>query len=191
MFNLLDKNVSYILISPERKDNTVQENSVNCSKLCNILYAKSYTIIPVTGLYNGIYEKSFIAISPEDDNNQVRSDTIFLMDQFGQECAIVKYKGEDSATMIKEDGSEKPLKLSMYDQESQNKTYLYNGLAFSFTEKKRYVFPKRKEDLKDGMIVEFFNNNKWSTRKILDLEKEYDKMYKLLIKYEKIRIECL
>ena len=36
MFNLLDKNISYILVSPERVNNTLSQNNINCenNNLC-------------------------------------------------------------------------------------------------------------------------------------------------------------
>jgi hypothetical protein len=76
----------------------------------------------------------------------------------------------------------------MYSTDSEKKSYLYNGYSFSFTEQKRYFFPSRKEEIKVGMIVEFFNNNKWIEKKVSNPDVEYDKLYKLLMKYNKVRI---
>ena len=191
MFNLLDKNISYIIVSPEKNDNSTLENNVNCEKLCSILYSKDYTIFPITGYYEGKYEKSFLAISSSNNNDDLRFDAIYVMDQFNQDSVIVKYKLDESVSKIYNDGSEKNLSLLVYDSNLNNKSYLYNGISFSFVENKRYFFPKKKEDLKDGMLIEYFNNNKWSQRYISNIDIEFDKMYKLLIKYEKVRIECI
>jgi hypothetical protein len=188
MFNLLEKNISYILISPEKSSNTVEENIVNCERACSILYSKDYTILPVTGFWEGKYEKAFIAVSA-CENDDLRSDALHLMDWFDQDVVIVKYKGIEEATRIDSDGSEKPLKFLVYEGESKNKTYLMNGLSFSFVESKRYYFPKDKSDLKSGMMVEYFNNEKWNKRMVRDVDQEFDKMYKLLIKYGKLRTE--
>ena len=38
------------------------------------------------------------------------------------------------------------------------------------------------------MLVEYFNNNKWYEKKVEDPINEYDKIYKLMIKYDKIRV---
>lgn len=190
MFNLLDKNISYILVSPEKSDNSFSQNNVNCEKLCSILYSKDYTIFPITGFHEGKYEKSFLAISSSNNNDELRFDGIQVMDEFNQDSVIVKYKGEETASKIFNDGSEKTLSLLVYDSNLQNKSYLYNGISFSFVENKRYFFPKKKEDLKNGMLIEYFNNNRWSQRNIINIDNEYDKLYKLLIKYEKVRIEC-
>jgi hypothetical protein len=189
MFNLSDPNISYLLISPEKSDNLPSDNNLNCERICSILYSKDYTIIPVTGYYEGKYEKSFIAVCASDNDN-LRFDSIYLMDKYNQDSVIVKYKGENLATKILMDGSEKPMSVAIYDSDLKNKTYLYNGVSFSFVEKKRYFFPKKKEDLKSGMIVEYFNNNKWNQKQIFNIDTEYEKMFKLLIKYEKVRVEC-
>jgi hypothetical protein len=189
MFNLLDKNISYILFSPEKNYNTVLENNVNCERACSILYSKDYTIIPVSGHYQGKLEKSFLAISPVSTNDEVRTDAIHLMDWFDQDSVIVKYVGESEATSIKKDGSEKSLKFVIYDSNLENKSYIFNGVSFSFVENKKYYFPKDKNDLRNGMLVEFLNNDEWKQRVIHNVDVEFDKMYKLLIKYGKLRVE--
>lgn len=187
MFNLSDPNIGYIIISSQNESNSPGESKFRSDKLANILYAKDYTLIPVTGYYNQQYEKSYIAISV-DDNDKLRSDAIYLMDEFEQESVIVKYLSESTAKKILHDGSELPLGIAIYDSDLKNKTYIYNGISFSFIEQKRYYFPKEKKELKDGMIVEYFNNNKWCAKQIVNVEVEYDKMYKLLMKYEKLRV---
>jgi hypothetical protein len=75
----------------------------------------------------------------------------------------------------------------MYNTNNENKSYIFNGLSFSFTEVNRYWKPTKKEDFKVGMIVEYFNNNKWNEKTIVDINSEYDNFYKLLIKYDKVR----
>lgn len=187
MFNLLDQNIGYLIVSSQNDDTPPSEVRFLSDKLSNILYAKDYTLIPVTGFLNQKYEKSFIAICA-DGNDKLRSDAIYLMDEFNQDSIIVKYVNEDNAKKILYDGSEIPLGIAIYDSELKNKTYIYNGVSFSFIEQKRYYFPKEKRELKPGMIVEFFNNNKWTPRQIVNVESEYEKMYKLLMKYEKLRI---
>lgn len=190
MINLIDKNVAYLLISPEKNFNLPLENQVACERLCSILYSKGYTILPVQGYYKNKYEKSFLAFT-DDNNDDLRFDAIYLMDMFEQETVIVKYRGDEFANKIFKDGSEKNLNLSTYDSEMKDRTFLYNGLSFTFTESKKYFFPKKKEELKPGMIVEFFNNNKWTSKQVGNLDVEFERMYKLLIKYEKLRVECL
>jgi len=189
MFNLSDPNISYILFSPESESNSEEENKNLYERACSILYSKDYTIIPVRGLYDGVYENSFIALPRHPSNDDLRKDSIYLLDSFHQDSVIIKYVGEESSSKILSDGSEKPMSVALYNADLNNKTYLYNGVSFSFIEEKRYYSPKQKSDLKNGMIVEYFNNNKWNTKQISDIDKEYEELYKLLIKYNKLRIE--
>lgn len=189
MLNILDSKQPYILISPERVNNTSQENGISFNKAWNILSAKEYHTVSITGYENESYDNSLIAFN-STDNNTLRMDAIHLMDMFQLESITVKYNGEEDATKISRDGSERPLGLLVYDSIHNSKKYLLDGVSFSFFEKKRYFFPKRKEELKNGQIVEYYNNNKWISKEVSNLEIEWDKLYKLLIKYEKVRIEC-
>ena len=43
------------------------------------------------------------------------------MDHFNQECLIIKYKGENSAKKIFQDGQERPLGILLYNTDSENK----------------------------------------------------------------------
>ena len=177
--NLTDTKISYIILSSDNIDDMV-----------SILYAKDYKVIPIQGYYQGNYENSAIAYS-YIDNDELRKDLIFLLNHFNQECGIIKYLGEKSAKKIFSDGSEKPLGIVMYNTDSENRSYLYNGVSFSFTEQKRYWIPKNEGDFKVGMIVEYLNKDKWFSKKVEDPKSEYEKMYKLLIKYEKIRVQSI
>ena len=38
------------------------------------------------------------------------------------------------------------------------------------------------------MIVEYFTNNKWYEKKVENPNSEYEDLYKLLIKYDKVRV---
>jgi hypothetical protein len=140
----------------------------------------------------GKSSKSFIAVNTgQNTNDELRSDSIYLMENFGVGEIIVKYNKDDQPTKINEDGSELPMSIKVYDPNFENKMYVYNGVSFTFNELKRYYFPKKESDIKKGMIVEYFNNNKWTRKKVDDPKTEYDKMYKLLIKYEKLRVEVV
>ena len=62
---------------------------------------------------------------------------------------------------------------------------------FSFVESKRYRIPKSKDDFKAGMIIEYFNNNQWSQKVVENPNDEWERMYKLLLKYDKIRVQSI
>ncbi len=176
MLDLKNTNISYILVSSE-----------NLNSLVSYLYSRDYYLLDIKGYYQGKFEDSLIAFTdlPSDD---LYRDCLHIMEHFNQECVIAKYKGENSAKKIFQDGQEKPLGILLYNTDSENKSYIHDGLSFSFVEKQLYYFPKDKEDFKSGMIIECFSNNKWIEKKVVNPEIEFEKMYSLLMKYNKIRI---
>lgn len=87
------------------------------------------------------------------------------------------------------DGSERTLGIALYNEDTNNKTFLHNGISFSFIEEKKYYIAKSKSELKNGMIVEYYNDNRWNQKEIKDIDIEYDNLYKLLIKYNKLRFQ--
>lgn len=176
MTGLEQPNTSYIILSSNKLDDMI-----------SILYAKEYQIIPIKGYYKGQYEESVIAYG-RVDNDTLRKDTIFLLSHFNEDCAIIKYSGESNAKKIFRDGSEIPMGVIMYNTDDDNMSYLHNGVSFSFVESKRYWKPTKKEDFRVGMLVEYFNNNKWFEKLVENPNDEYEKLYKLLIKYDKVRV---
>lgn len=176
MIDLSNSKLSFILLSSNKIDDMV-----------SILYAKDYQIIPLKGYYQGQYEDSALALS-DIDNDELRKDLIFLLNQFHQDCGIIKYVGETNAKKVFRDGSEKPLGITLYNTDSDNISYLYNGLSFSFVEQIRYWKPTKIEDFRVGMIVEYLNNNKWYQKKVENPKQEWNDMYKLLSKYDKLRV---
>jgi len=176
MIGLDQATSSYVIITSDKIDD-----------IETVLYGRDYSIIPIKEFYNGDYKNSIISYGRVDNDN-LRRDVLFLLDKFNFNSAIIKYHGESVIKRINRDGSEVPLDLVMYNTYFNKPSYLYNGYSFSFNEKKRYYFPSKKEDIKKGMIVEFFTNNKWVEKQVSNPELEYEKMYKLLIKYNKLRI---
>lgn len=174
--DLTNKNLSFILLSSDKVED-----------MLSILYAKDYQILPIKGFYRGQYEDSALAFS-DGDNDELRKELIFLLNHFSQECGIIKYKGETGAKKIFRDGSEKPLGIVLYNTDSDNVSYLHNGLSFSFVEQVRYWKPTKLEDFKVGMIVEYLNNNKWFEKMVENPEDDWNRMFKLLSKYDKLRV---
>jgi hypothetical protein len=175
--NLENINNSYLILS-----SNILEGAVS------VLYAKDYVVSEMSSMINDNYCKSIIAYGIVESNDLLRSDAVLLVNEFNIEYAIVKYKGDISPRKLYRDGSESLLMVEKYSLDYSNKTYIYKGFSFSFIEKKRYSIPSCKEDFKVGMIVEYFNSNKWCEKLIENPNVEWDKMYKLLLKYNKIRI---
>jgi hypothetical protein len=176
MLDLKNPQVSYVLLSSD-----------NIRSLTSYLYSREYYLLDIKGYYEGKFEDSILAFT-ELDHNQLRNDCLHIMDHFDQDCVIVKYKSESSPKKLFRDGQEKPLGIIMYNTDSNNKSYIHEGLSFSFIDKQLYYFPKKKEDFKQGMIVECFSNNKWIEKRVANVDIEFEKMYNLLMKYNKIRI---
>ena len=176
MLGLEKPNTSYILISSDK-----------LNQMTSVLYAKNYQILTLKGYFEGKFEDSIMAFS-KGDNEDLRNDTLFILNQFHENNAIIKYLGESDTKKIFKNGSENPMEILMYNTNESNKSYLYNGISFSFIEKTRYWKPRNQDDLKIGMIVEYQNNNKWYERIVRNPKEEWDKLYKLLTKYDKVRI---
>lgn len=175
MINLKDSKISYLLIS-------------ECSGVESYLHSRDYYTLEISEYYKGDFGKSIIAFSNIIDNNELRRDSINIMDNFGIDNLIVKYLDDDSPKRVYNNGDELPLGVIIYNTDSDKKSYIYEGVSFSFIEQQLYYFPSKKEDFKTGMLVEFLNNNKWIEKRVKDPESEYNNLYQLLIKYNKIRI---
>lgn len=137
MISLTDPNYSYLIASSE-----------DISGLTSYLYAKEYHVVEMKGYYEGKFENSvigFTSFSPDE----LRMDCIHIMDYFNQDCIIIKYKGEKNAKKIFSDGSEKSLGLIMYNTDSQNKSYIHDGLSFLLLKNNFIIFQKRSQILKE------------------------------------------
>lgn len=183
--DLSDRNKNYLIISSYKEGEDEFINQLNVNKLETALYLRDYTVIDV---YNGS-SKCFLA-HKDSDCNDIRYDAIELMYEFKQEFVIVKYKEEETAKKITYEGMEYPLGIVEYQGDSENHNFFIEGKAISFEPQKRYFYPKTPSDFKKGMIVEYKNNNhQWVEQVVMSPQIEYDRMYKLLIKYDKIRIK--
>jgi len=180
---------SFILISFQNSENFLEDKNIY-EKTISILYSKDYFIVPLSKFENNKLNNSLLAMNDTITNDELRADSIYLIDYFDRDSLILKYKKEDNAVRLNKNGSE--TLLSFVDGNLSDTTenfFILEGKSFSFQEMKRYNYPKRKEDLKNGMMVEFLNNEKWVRKPIKDIDVEFEKMYKLLIKYNKLRVE--
>jgi hypothetical protein len=175
--DLKNENSSYLIISSKRLNEVV-----------SILYAKEYKILPISEYFNGNFEESIIAWGV--DNESLRRDSIFILNELHEESAIIKYSGDGIAKKVNFNGSEHPLDIILFNTDSNYKSYIHNGVSFSFKESKRYWVPKNMNDLKVGMVVEYMNNNKWHEKMVQNPQDEWEKLYKLLIKYDKLRVSA-
>jgi hypothetical protein len=177
MLGLEQPNTSYMLISSPN----------NLDQITSVLYAKNYQILTIKGYFEGKFEDSIMAFG-RVENEDLRNDTLFILGQFNEKNIIVKYLGESDAKKVFFNGSEEPMEIVMFNTNESYKSYIHSGISFSFVEKTRYWKPKSQEDLKIGMVVEYQNNNKWYERIVRNPKEEWEKLYRLLTKYDKVRI---
>ena len=186
MLNLNDNNTSYIIVSASKSDTDKEVNDKRNSNLEDELYLLEFDITNIDGYINGVYEKSFIA-TKQISNDDLRITAIQLMDRYEQDNIIIKYLNESNAKKIYQDGGEKSLGTISFSDDLSNKSYICGTMSFSFLEMNRYHYLKDESEFKPGMIVEMLmNNDKWVERIVQ--ENEYDKIYKLMSKYNKVRI---
>lgn len=173
--DLEGRDMSYIIASSD-----------NINQLVSYLYAKDYTIVEISGYYNDKFENSIICWG--QSNEDIIRDSRMIINEFNQESVIFKLSGDTNAKKMSNDKT-KDLGVVMYNTDSKNRSYIHNGISFSFVEKMDYKFPKTKSDLKNGMVVECYSNSgDWIKRTIRDLDSEYPKVYDTLSKYNRVRI---
>lgn len=187
MLNLIDENAGYLLVSPYQEKKTEEENYLALSKAQSLLYNREYSLLSITGYCGGAWDKSYLAYNHKD-NDTLREDALFILERTNQNEIIVKYRGTDKLTLISKDGAESPLSLQNYSEHSEStKVFIYNGWYFSLKPEIRYFMIESKNQLKKGMKLEYFNNEKWNEKVVHDVDSEFENMYKLLIKYNKLR----
>ena len=181
---LNDININYLIVSAYVTGEDRLVNIRKMNKLENSLYVKEYTVMPL----GSDKSPAFLAYK-ECSNNELRYDSIELMDEFEQSHVIVKYRGEEEAKKIMFNGSEKLLGIIDYTGDSNNDNFFIEGYSFSFKPQRRYWIPTKESDFVDGMLIEYKNNsNQWAELTVINSKMEYEQMYKLLLKYKRIRI---
>lgn len=178
-----DPYINYIIISAYQSKEDDFKNRLEFSRLHDKLIYKDFTILEM----GSNSQPSFLAYK-ECDDNELRYDAIELMDDFKQKFVIVKYLNETDAKKILHDGREKLLGVVEYSGDENHHNFYVEGKGFSFEPKVRYWSPRDLKDFKEGMVVEFLNNNnQWVEKVVKDPEVEYERMYKLLSRYGKLR----
>jgi len=187
MINILDENNPYLIIDPFDNRLTHIQNRILLEKITSYLYSFNYTLFPMSTHFKNEKTNSIFAISPEE-NSAIKDKCKFLFTHFSEKNIYIKYKDKNSVISMNKDLLEDNLNIELYPSNINEKVYVIHGLSFSFEKLKKYFFPKNKEHFKNDMVVEYFNNNRWISKRIENIDSEYDKMLKLLVKYEKVRI---
>lgn len=188
MFNPLDPNQSFIIIETKKEGISDYEFKVLCERINSVLYSKDFMVYSIKSFHLDKQEDCYLGLINSTDNDDLRKDTLNILNFLNLESCVIKYNSHKDPFKIFDSGKEIPLNFSIYESHENNKVYIFNGLSFGLREKVRYFYPKKKDHLKNGMVVEFFNNDTWNEKKITDIDVEFEKLYKLLIKYDKLRI---
>ncbi len=156
---------------------SIDENS----NLISYLYSREYQLKDIKKNSNGVLNNSIIAFTNLSDD-ELRKDALHIMEFFNIDHIIIKYDNE--IKNVYRDGKELSLDITRDINET---SYICDYDIFSFIPKKQYIYPKIKSQLSNNMIVEMLLNNKWVNHKIENLDIEYENIFNLMIKYEKLR----
>lgn len=163
----------------------------NSNAVANWLNANGYDVVKFNQVHLNEEKICWMGISTEKTNNDVRFDAIKLLFHLNESMAIVKYGGEYTAKGLYANGSEFIIGIDKWDDNPDKNTWgmVREGLFFSFKKKKRYYYIKEENELSKNLIVEIKDNKgNWKERLVLDPELEWENMYQLLSKYERVRI---
>ena len=188
MFNLQDESLSYLIVNSERSDSTTLENYHNLERLYSVLDSKDFSIFNIKDFRKTKVTPAFLALSQLQENDAIRNDALHILEFMDINSLILKYKDEKNPILLEKNGQETPLLIELYPNDHSDQFYVFEGISFNLKKDKRYFFPKLKNQLKNGMIVEYLNGDVWKSKEIVNLESEYEKMFSLLIKYNKLRI---
>lgn len=153
------------------------------------LYAKGYSVdqLSVYVAPNELYD-AYICTSEclDSDDDYVRKSALeFIEDEIITEC-IIHYKNY-GVIRLRTDGYEEPTLCSVYNLTTTYPIYIKDSISYSFPKSDRYINITDRSQLRVGMLVELFNNGEWVEKFVSNIDEEYEKIYKLFIKYNKIR----
>lgn len=175
--NLTDQNISYIILPSDKWVQTI-----------SYLYSKDYKIIELVTQQNNIKDKALFTYN-EVSNQELKKDTLFVLNHFNIDYGFIKYNLSEQIFKIYKTGNEVEVEINLYENSIDSKKYIMGSLFFSFNVLDKYYLVEKKEDLKTGMEIEYFNNNKWTKKIVENVDLEWTKLYSLLSKYKKLRIK--
>ena len=175
--DLKDKNISYLILPSDKWVQTI-----------SYLYSKEYKISEMLTYENNIKDKALFTYN-EVSNKELKKDTLFMLDHFDIEYGFIKYNKTKEIYKIYKSGNEIPVDVELYESCLEKKKYVLGTLSFSFKVLDKYTIVESKDQIKEGIEVEYFNNDKWSKKIVENVDLEWSKLYSLLSKYKKLRIK--
>lgn len=175
--------VQYIIITGVSGRNSESENTFQTQKLLDNLYCFEYVVYPIMN-YKG--HRYFLAYK-DGNTAEFKKECLQFINNYKQDFAIVKFSGKEHPVKLYKDGTDRLLHPTIFENAAHS--FIYNGTTFSFRESKKYHLIKSKDELSNDMIIEYLDNNKqWVERKVENVDSEYEDFYKLMIKYDKVRL---
>lgn len=181
------KSFSYFIISAFRHESDIESNLKINSSLEDSIYLLDYSIIKIGAEVNGYKSDALFCYNLNRTSDDIRKDLLYLLAKYNLPSGVVKYFEENLPKKVLKNGEEVQLNIVEWSADNNIINYFYNGIRFSFKEMKRYSMIKNLSDIKKGMTVEYLNNDIWVSRVVENVNEEWDRMYKLLVKYNKLR----
>lgn len=163
-------------------------SSPNIGGIFSYLHSRNYQISEIDKFSNGIFEKCLIAFS-ENSGGSIVPDINHLFKIFDIKSIIYKFSGYKKPMVVHKDGSKSFLEIVFYSNDPDLDSYIREGVSFSFIKSKEYFYPKKKDEFREGMIVECFSTSGWIEKTVgKNVEEEYKSVYSILSKYDRIRV---
>ena len=174
--NFNDEKISYVILPGGKWTQTV-----------SYLYSKDYTIVEMLTSEQNISGRSIFTYN-QLTNQELKKDTLFVLDHFDMDHAYIKYEKTNEIVKITKDGNETPVEVLLYESSLNTKRFVLGEISFSFKDMDRYRLVEGKEELTQGVEVEYLNNNKWNKKIVENVETEWKGLYSLMSKYKKLRM---
>lgn len=165
----------YILIVPKNEE-----------AVCSYLWSVDYDI---DYMKTDKGDTVLIADLPYVESKRLKYDISNLYNLSIIERAYIKYDNSGYIHEVFSGGEEESFKITYFPTNENTEFFIYKNYSFSINNFKKYWKPSEEKDFKEGMVVELLNNNNWITMKVENPQKEFNDIYKLFIKYDKIRVE--
>lgn len=177
MLDLTNTHIGFLIL---------EDNDISRS----ILYSMDYTILYLNSYIFELnkHNSSRYILACKNDNESLRSDSLFILKTTESYNMFIKYVGEDSIKTIISNGSEFINELNHYNTDNSILTFVYEGYSFGLKPGKKYIDIVDKSQLSNGMVVELNNKGTWIKKVVENVDFEYESIYKTFIKYNKIRI---
>ncbi len=172
--DLNNKDISYVIFSGNK-----------WSQIMSYLYSKEYTIHEMRTVQSDFIGKAILTYS-SISNSELEKDTLFILEHFEEDHAYIKFKDTTEIQRISKYNIN-PVSVSMYESNDDQLKYIIGEYSFSFNKMDKYMLLEKKEQITEGMCLEYFNDNKWNKTIVNDVDKEWNSMYSLLSKYNKLR----